>query len=74
LPVDGTISRAMGGYMKIIIILTYVGVFVKIPVGIFLFHYRNVDESKQYVMNLSCMKMSLMPDKINPISDGLRNL
>jgi ABC-type phosphate transport system permease subunit len=74
LPSVGTVSQAMGGYMKVIIILTYVGVFVKIPLGIFLFHYRNVDESKQYVMNLSCLKMSLTPDKINPISDGLKNL
>lgn len=74
LPVVGTISRALGGYMKLIVILTYIGVFVKIPLGVFLFHYRNLDESKQFVVNLICLKISLTPDKINPISDGLKNM
>lgn len=74
LPAVGTISRALGGYMKLIVILTYIGVFVKIPLGVFLFHYRNLDESKQFVVNLTCLKISLTPDKINPISDGLKNM
>ena len=46
LPKVGPFAQPMAGYMKIIIILTFVGMFVKIPLGAFLFHYRNLDASK----------------------------
>jgi hypothetical protein len=43
LPQNGTITIAMGGYMKLIIFLTYLGIFIKIPLGVLLYHYRNLD-------------------------------
>ena len=43
-PAVGTSSRAESGYLKFIIILTFLGIFVKIPLGVFLYHYRNVKD------------------------------
>ena len=60
--------------MKIIIVLTFVGVFIKIPLGIFLYHYRDLDTSKEYLLDLPCLKMRLTPNKSNPISDALKNI
>ena len=74
LPAVGPISRGLGGYMKIIIVLTFVGVFIKIPLGIFLYHYRDLDTSKEYLLDLPCLKMRLTPNKSNPISDALKNI
>lgn len=41
-PVVGTSSKGESGYLKFIIVLTFIGIFVKIPLGVFLYHYRNV--------------------------------
>jgi hypothetical protein len=74
LPAVGPISRGMGGYMKLIIILTFVGLFIKIPLGVFLYHYRDLDSSKDYLLNLPCLKMRLTPNRTNPISDAIKNI
>ena len=74
LPAVGPISRGMGGYMKLIIILTFVGLFIKIPLGVFLYHYKDLDSSKDYLLNLPCLKMRLTPNKTNPISDAIKNI
>ena len=39
---NGTNSGNEGGYLKLIVFLTYLGIFLKIPLGVFLYHYRNV--------------------------------
>jgi hypothetical protein len=67
----GTNSGYEKGYLKLIILLTYVGIFLKIPLGVFLFHYRNVDESKNYDLDIGVVKFSLTSNKKNPISDGI---
>jgi hypothetical protein len=41
-PGNGTSSGYEKGYLKLIILLTYLAVFFKIPLGVFLYHYRNV--------------------------------
>lgn len=41
-PGVGTSSGYEKGYLKLIILVTYLGVFLKIPLGVFLYHYRNV--------------------------------
>ena len=43
-PSVGTSSKGESGYLKFIIVLTFVGIFVKIPLGVFLYHYRNVQD------------------------------
>jgi hypothetical protein len=42
-PGNGTSSGYEKGYLKLIIFLAYLGVFLKIPLGVFLYHYRNVE-------------------------------
>jgi len=66
-PAVGTSSRAENGYLKFIIILTFAGIFVKIPLGVFLYHYRNVEE-KDYHLDLGLVKMQLTPNNTNPMS------
>jgi hypothetical protein len=55
-------------------LLTYLGVFLKIPLGVFLYHYRNVEESKSYDLDVGVVKFSLTPNKINPITQGINNI
>lgn len=74
LPKEGPYSQAMAGYMKLIIILTFFGIFVKIPLGVFLYHYRNLDPTKEYILDLPCLKMILKPNMTNPITDALKNI
>ena len=61
-PAVGTSSKAENGYLKFILVLTFIGIFVKIPLGVFLYHYRNVQE-KQYNLDLGLVKMQLTPNK-----------
>ena len=68
LPKVGPFSQVMAGYMKIIIVLTFVGLFIKIPLGVLLYHYRNLDTSKEYVLDLPCLKMKLTANRQNPIT------
>lgn len=70
-PAVGTLAVSMGAYMKVIVLLTFVGVFVKIPLGVLLYHYRNIDPSKQYLLDLGYFKLQMTPNQINPISDAL---
>ena len=42
-PQQSTNSSTEAGYLKFIVVLTFVGIFVKIPLGVFLYHYRNID-------------------------------
>lgn len=73
-PAVGTSSRAENGYLKFIIILTFFGIFVKIPLGVFLYHYRNVQE-KQYNLDLGIVKMQLTPNKVaNPMSETIKGM
>ena len=74
LPKVGPFAQPMAGYMKIIIVLTFAGMFVKIPLGAFLFHYRNLDDTKEYNLDLPCLKMKLVPNTVNPITDALKNI
>lgn len=67
----GTNSGYEGGYLKLIILLTYAGIFIKIPLGVFLFHYRNVDDNKNYDLDIGVIKFSLTSNKKNPISEGI---
>ena len=66
-------SAGMGAYLKVIIILTYTGVFVKIPVGVFLWHYRSVDPQRAYVLDLGMATLTLTQNKNNPISKELQH-
>lgn len=70
-PGNGVTSGYQGGYLKLIILLTYIGVFLKIPLGVFLYHYRNVEESKSYDLDMGLVKFTLTPNKMNPITDRL---
>lgn len=70
-PGNGTTSGYQRGYLKLIILLTYIGVFLKIPLGVFLYHYRNVEESKTYDLDMGLVKFTLTPNKMNPITDRL---
>ena len=58
----------MGGYMKLIVVLTFIALFIKIPLGVLLYHYRNLDMNKKYTLDLGFFKMELTPNRINPIS------
>lgn len=73
-PANGTSSGAENGYLKLIILLTYLGLFMKIPLGVFLFHYRNVEESKSYELDVGVLKFTLTPNKANPITQGIDNI
>ena len=72
MPTNGTFSTALGGYMKVVIIFTFAALFLKIPIGIFLFHYRKVSPNKTYMLDLPCLKMQLTAGGSNPISDVLK--
>lgn len=58
-PEEGDISQKQQTYLKVIFIFTFIGLFLKIPVGVFLFHYRNPDPSKAYTLDLGCMRIQL---------------
>jgi hypothetical protein len=73
-PANGTSSGYEKGYLKLIILLTYLGVFLKIPLGVFLYHYRNVEDNKSYELDIGILKFSLSPNKINPITKGINNI
>lgn len=73
-PAVGTNSGYEKGYLKLIVMLAYLGVFMKIPLGVFLYHYRDVEESKTYDLDIGVVKFSLTPNKINPITQGINTL
>ena len=58
----GTSSKAENGYLKFILVLTFIGILVKIPLGFFLYHYGTVQD-KQYNLDLGLVKMQLTPNK-----------
>ncbi len=67
-PSIGTSSSSERGYLRFILILTFIGIFLKIPLGVFLYHYRNADTNKEYQIDLGIVKMQLTPNKGNPMS------
>lgn len=73
-PANGTSSGYEKGYLKLIILLTYLGVFLKIPLGVFLYHYRNVEENKSYDLDIGVLKFSLTSNKVNPITQGINSI
>lgn len=73
-PVVGTSSGYEKGYLKLIVMLTYLGVFMKIPLGVFIYHYREVEESRTYDLDIGVVKFSLTPIKSNPITQGINSL
>lgn len=42
-PEKGVNSSAEKGYLRLIVFLTFLALFLKIPLGVFLYHYRNID-------------------------------
>jgi len=42
-PSEGVNSSYEINYLRFIIFLTYLGIFLKIPLGVFLYHYRNAE-------------------------------
>lgn len=73
-PEKGTSSSAEKGYLRFIVFLTFLGLFLKIPLGVFLYHYRNLDENKSYQLDLGFAKMQLTPNRMNPISEGIKKM
>lgn len=73
-PEKGTNSSAELGYLRLIVALTFLGVFLKIPLGIFLYQYRKVDDGKEYKLDLGFAKMELKANKMNPISEGIQRM
>jgi hypothetical protein len=45
-PKQGVNSSAETSYLRIIVALTFAGVFLKILLGIFLYHYRKVADGR----------------------------
>lgn len=45
-PKQGVNSSAETNYLRIIVALTFAGVFLKILLGIFLYHYRKVADGR----------------------------
>jgi hypothetical protein len=72
-PEIGNYASYQSGYLKFIIILTFVGIFLKIPLGVFLYHYRNTTADKLYKIDLGLAKIALTPNKANPITKGIHN-
>lgn len=73
-PQVGITSGYEKGYLKLIVLLTYLAVFMKIPLGVFLYHYRNVEDTKTYDLDIGVVKFSLTPNKINPITQGINSI
>jgi hypothetical protein len=73
-PSEGVNSSNQQAYLKIIILLTYLGIFIKIPLGVFLFHYRNAQSNRLYNLDIGIAKISLNPNETNPFSEGIRDL
>jgi hypothetical protein len=73
-PSEGVNSSSQQGYLKIIILLTYLGIFLKIPLGVFLFHYRNAQSNRIYNLDIGIAKISLTPNESNPFSEGIKDL
>lgn len=73
-PAVGVNSSHQQAYLKIIILLTYLGIFLKIPLGVFLFHYRNTQSNRLYNLDIGIAKISLNPNGTNPFSEGIKDL
>lgn len=73
-PSEGVSSSHQQAYLKIIILLTYLGIFIKIPLGVFLFHYRNTQSDRVYNLDIGIAKISLNPNETNPFSEGVKGL
>ena len=63
----------MGAYLKVIVVLTYIGVFLRIPVGVLLWHYRAVEAERAFTLDLGMAVLTLAQNKNNPISNQLHH-
>lgn len=73
-PEVGTSAVGQRGYLRFILFLTFLGVFLKIPLGVFLFHFRRLEAHKVYRLDLGFAKLKLEGERPNPISVGLSAL
>ncbi len=74
-PNVGNNSTGQVGYLRFIVFFTIAIIFLKIPLGYFLFKYRNANADKMYNVNLlgGVIKIALTANKSNPITRGLKN-
>jgi hypothetical protein len=74
-PSVGNNSTGQTGYLRFIVFLTIIIICLKIPLGYFLFKYRNASADKKYSLNFmgGVLKIVLSANKSNPITRGLKN-
>ena len=73
-PTVGNNSSGQVGYLRFIVFFTICLIMLKVPLGYFLFKYRNASPDQKYPINvLGVLKIVLSANKSNPITRGINN-
>jgi hypothetical protein len=59
--------------MRFIVFFTICIICLKIPLGFFLFKYRNASPDNKYTLSMGLFKVVLNANKSNPITRGIKN-
>lgn len=74
-PTVGNNSSGQVGYLRFIVFFTICIVLLKVPLGYFLFKYRNASPDTKYPVSVlgGVLKIVLSANKSNPITRGINN-
>lgn len=74
-PNIGNNSSGQVGYLRFIVFFTICLIFLKVPLGYFLFKYRNASPDAKYPVSImgGVLKIVLSANKSNPITRGINN-
>jgi len=74
-PTVGNNSTGQVGYLRFIVFFTICIILLKVPLGYFLFKYRNASPDTKYPVSVlgGVLKIVLSANRSNPITRGINN-